>query len=60
MKCTIYQNIFNKDNPFVIDISKALHRIKTGASKDKVLEIRQQLDKERANSLKKNLPCVLF
>jgi hypothetical protein len=60
MNCTIYPNIFHKDNPFIVDINKAIARIKNGASKDKVIEIRQQLDKERANSLKKNLPCVCF
>lgn len=59
VKCTIYRNIFDKQ-PNYISIDSALERIRIGKSKDKVLEIRQQLDKERANSLKKNLPSVCF
>lgn len=56
---TIYRNIFDK-TPHHISLEKALLRIKNGNSKDKVLEIRQQLDKERANKLKCNLPSVCF
>lgn len=59
VKCTIYRNIFDKQ-PNYISIDSALERIRIGKSKDKVLEIRQQLDKERANSLKKNLPSICF
>lgn len=56
---TIFQNIFSSD-PHYITIEQALGRIKTGKSKDLVLEIREQRDKERANNLKKNLPSVCF
>jgi len=58
-RVTIYKNIFDK-TPHYITIDVALERIKSGKSKDKCLEIRQQLDKERANKLKCNLPSVCF
>ena len=56
---TAYINIFSKE-PHYITVEKALDRIKTGKSKEKVLEIRAQLDKERANKLKCNLPSICF
>lgn len=56
---TIFKNIFSKE-PHEISIEKALERIKTGRSKEKVEEIRKQIDKERAGELKKNLPSVCF
>jgi hypothetical protein len=56
---TIYSNIFSKDAHY-ISIDVALARIKQGKSIDKVNEIRSQLDKERANKLKCNLPSVCF
>lgn len=59
MTCTIFSNIFSKE-PHYLTIDKALERIRGGCSKDKVAQIRQALDKERANELKKNLPSVCF
>jgi hypothetical protein len=56
---TIYSDIYSK-KAYHRPIEFVLERIKTGVSKDKVLEIRKQLDKERANTLKKNLPSVCF
>jgi len=59
---TIYRNIWAKEekDAHYITIDKALERIKNGNSKQAVEEIRLQLDKERKNSLKNNLPCVCF
>lgn len=60
MNCTIFRNIFDKE-PFYITVDKALERIKSGdKSKLMVLDIRSQIDKERANKLKCNLPSVCF
>lgn len=59
MKCTIFKNIYDKV-PYYISITKAIERIKNGDSKDKVMEIRQTIDKEKAIDLKKNLPSVCF
>lgn len=56
---TIFQNIWAKE-PHYLTVEKALERIKEGKSKDRVLGIRNALDKERANELKKNLPSVCF
>lgn len=56
---TAFSNIFSKE-PHYITVERAIERIKTGKSKDKVLEIRSQLDKERANKLKCNLPSICF
>ena len=56
---TIFQNIFSKQ-PFYISVEEALERIMSGKSKVKVEDIRNQLDKEKANKLKANLPSVCF
>jgi hypothetical protein len=56
---SIYQNIFSKDAHY-IEVEKALERIRVGKSAQKIIEIREQLDKERANKLKCNLPSVCF
>jgi hypothetical protein len=56
---TIFRNIFSKE-PNYITIDKALDRIKIGKSKKQCEEIRNAIDKERANELKKNLPSVCF
>jgi hypothetical protein len=56
---TIFKNIFSKE-PHFITVEKALERIKSGASKQLVLDIRLALDKEKANKLKLNLPSICF
>lgn len=56
---TIYRNIFAKE-PNYITVDQALERIKTGRSKEQIFSIREMLDKERADNLKKNLPSVCF
>ncbi len=59
MQITIFKNIFSKE-PHFITVEKALERIKLGASKGLVLDIRLALDKEKANKLKLNLPSICF
>ena len=59
MQVTIFKNIFSKE-PHFITVEKALERIKLGASKGLVLDIRLALDKEKANKLKLNLPSICF
>lgn len=56
---TIYKNIFSKE-PYYAEVNKMLERIKNGNSKQLVSEIRLQVDKERANKMKCNLPSVCF
>jgi len=56
---TIFKNLYASE-PYYISIDKAFERIKTGKSKALVEEIRSEIDKERANTLKANLPSVCF
>jgi hypothetical protein len=56
---TIFKDIWSKE-PNYITIEQALARIKNGKSKDKVQMVRDCIDKERANELKKHLPSVCF
>lgn len=56
---TIFKNIFSKE-PNYISIEAALKRIQQGKSKITVEEIRNTLDKEKANKIKLNLPSVCF
>lgn len=56
---TVYQNISSK-TPFYITVRAALERIKNGKSRERITEIREKIDKERADNLKKNLPSVCF
>lgn len=60
MIATIYKNIFETNTPHYLDIDKLIARIKDGASKVNVTEIRNTLDKSKKDSLKKNLPSVVF
>lgn len=59
MTCTIFKNVFSKE-PVLITLETALNRIKIGKSKQRVLDIRLQIDKDRRNELKVNLPSVFF
>jgi hypothetical protein len=56
---TCFKNIFDR-SPFHTTIENALERISSGASKARIEEIRAQVNKERADKLKQNLPCFLF
>lgn len=56
---TIFKNIFSKE-PFYVSVDDALERIKSGKSRKIVEEIRDTLDKEKANKIKLNLPSVCF
>jgi hypothetical protein len=61
MTCTIFENFGDVNNPHYIPLSKALERIKTGKSKDKILEIRRKLAAgEDYEDDKKSLPCIMF
>lgn len=59
MKCTIFKNIYDKV-PFYISVDTALERIKSGSSLTTVTEIRNHIDKERQDTLKRSLPSVCF
>jgi twinkle protein len=57
MIATYYKNIFAEEGSFM-QISECLNRIKSGESKKTIEQIRLTIDKEKANSLKKNLPSI--
>jgi len=59
-RITIFKNAFENKQPFYIEISKVLERIKNGKSKALVEEIRNESNKEKRASLKVQLPCILF
>lgn len=59
MMCTIFKNIYSKE-PHYLPVNDALKRIAAGKSKQRVEEIRNTIDKEKAGKLKANLPSVCF
>ncbi len=56
---TIFKDIWSK-SPNYIEIDVALERIKSGRSAVQCARVRECLDKERAQELKKHLPSVCF
>mgnify|MGYP003673977634 FL=1 len=59
-KITIFKNIKETSTPFHRPIGVVLDRIKNGASKVLVKQIRSEKDKSTRNELKKNLPAICF
>jgi hypothetical protein len=58
---TIFKNFGDKNNPHYTDLKKVLDRIKSGSSKEKVLEIRRKVVAGENYDLdKKELPFVVF
>ena len=57
---TIFKNIKETDTPFHRPIGNILQRIKNGATKNLVKQIRQEKRKGERNELKKNLPAICF
>lgn len=61
MAVSIFGNLGDKNNPHIISVNKALSRIKTGKSKDKILKIRELASQGKDYShIKKSLPSVVF
>lgn len=56
---TIFKDIYATE-PNYISVEAALDRIKTGRSKQKIEQVREQVDKDRANNLKTTLPSICF
>ena len=59
---TIFKNIQETQTPFYREVSEILDRIKNGegTTKDLILKIRTEKDKEKRNKLKSNLPSICF
>ena len=61
MNVVFFKNFSEVTNPHTTTLEKALERIKNGASKTKILEIRRKVQAgEDYEADKKGLPCVLF
>lgn len=57
---TIFKNIKETETPFHRDIEVVLERIKDGATKSLVKQIRSTKEKPQRNELKKRLPAICF
>ena len=57
---TIFKNIKEVNTPFHKNIEFVLDRIKTGASRDRIKDIRKCKDKAKRQELKKELPAICF
>lgn len=57
---TLFRDIYEKESPYHVSVEVALKRIQEGKSKEKVEEVRNETDKEKRNTLKKQLPCICY
>lgn len=57
---TIFKNIRETSTPFHRQVGFVIDRIRNGASKNLVKQIRQEKDKDKRQELKKELPAVCF
>ena len=57
---TIFKNIKDTSTPFHRAVDVILDRVKDGSSKELVLAIRKEKDKEKRNQLKQGLPAICF
>ena len=61
MNISIFKSLYKTDDvPFELDVLKVLDRIKTGASKEKILKIRTMPESEEKKQLKNSLISILF
>lgn len=62
VNCTIYKDVYSskETDANYITITQALKRIESGRSKEKVLSIRSEKDKEKRNKIKSTLPSIIF
>ncbi len=59
-RVTIFKNIKETETPFHREVGEILERIKNGATKNLVKDIRSAKDKTERNELKKRLPAICF
>lgn len=60
MNVTIFKNITSTKSPFYRDVEFVLNRIKEGKNRELVDQIRFEVDKEKRDELKKQLPQICF
>lgn len=59
-KVSIYKNIFDTTSDYVISIDDAINRIKNGKSREAVVALRNETNKDRQQKMKELLPCITF
>ncbi len=57
---TLFKNIKETSTPFYREVDVILDRIREGATKVLVKQIRLEKDKSERNEIKKNLPAICF
>lgn len=57
---TIFQDIKQTSTPFFKTVNVVLDRIKSGKSKDLIVQIRKEKDKTTRNIIKQQLPAICF
>jgi len=60
MRITIFKSVKDTSIPFYRNVDVILDRIKDGKSKELILKIRKEQDKEKRNLLKQQLPAICF
>lgn len=57
---TFFKSLYYTGKPEYITVDAALERIREGASFDYVRQVRDVVDKDKRDAVKRNLPCVCF
>lgn len=60
-KFSVFKDLLKtKDTPYLVDLTKIVNRIKQGKSIEIINRVRSANNKEDADQIKQQLPCILF
>ena len=60
-KFSVFKALFeSKDTPYLVDLTKIVNRIKQGKSIEIIKRVREAPNKNEADKIKQELPCILF
>ena len=60
-KFSVFKDLLKtKDTPYLVDLTKIVNRIKQGKSIEIINRVRSANNKEEADQIKQQLPCILF
>lgn len=60
-KFSVFKDLLkSKDTPYLVDLTKIVNRIKQGKSLEIINRVRAAKNKEEADKIKQELPCILF
>lgn len=60
-KFSVFKDLLKtKDTPYLVDLTKIVNRIKQGKSIEIINRVRAAKNKEEADLIKRELPCILF